>query len=76
MLMFMGDKRFYVKKKKLFEVRKKCPYSELFRIYPHLDYILRISSHSAQIQKMRTRITPNTDTFCAVYVTSANETWC
>ena len=43
----------------------------LVRIFPHSDWIqrvpLRIQSESG---KMRTRITPNTDTFHAVYVWS------
>ena len=48
---------------------KKCPYSELFwsafsRIRTEYGEILRIQSECG---KIRTRITPNTDTFHAVY---------
>ena len=39
-----------------------------FRIFPHSDWILRMREH---VGKMRTRITPNTDTFYAVF--SKNE---
>ena len=49
-------------------LRKKCPYSELFwsaysRIRTEYGEILRISPYSV---RMRTRITPNTDTFYAM----------
>ena len=43
-------------------LRKKCPYSELFcsAFFPHF------SAFGLNTGKMRTRITPNTDTFYAV----------
>ena len=52
-------------------LRKKCPYSELFwsafsRIrteYGEILWDIRISLYSVRMRKMRTRITPNTDTF-------------
>ena len=51
-------------------LRTKCPYSELFWSaffphFPHSDWILRMREH---VGKMRTRITPNTDTFYAVFI--------
>ena len=56
-----------------FSLRKKCPYSELFwSVFCHIrteqGKILRISSHSVRMQKIRDRITPNTDTFHAVFL--------
>ena len=54
---------------------KKCPDSKLFwsafsRIWTEYGKILRISPYSVRMQenagKIWTRITPNTDTFCAV----------
>ena len=57
-------------------LRKKCPYSELFWLvfFPHfpvfpafttyLPYSVQLGENAG---KMRTRITPNTDTFYAVY---------
>ena len=61
---------------------KKCPYSELFwsTFFPHFPtfglntdryspYLVRIR---ANVGKMRTRITPNTDTFYAVWVLHSN----
>ena len=43
-----------------------------FRIFPHLDWIWRDTPHlsvfSPNAGKMRTRITPNTDTFYAVQI--------
>ena len=54
------------------ELRKQCPYSELFcsAFFPHYPaFGLRISPHSVWIPenagKMRTRVTENTDTFYA-----------
>ena len=49
-------------------LRKKCPYSELFwsvfsRIWTEYEASLRIQ---CECGKIRTRITPNTDTFHAV----------
>ena len=55
-------------------LRKKCPYSELFwsAFSPHSDWMLRISQYSVRMRenagKMRTGITPNTDTFYAVHI--------
>ena len=61
-------------------LRKKCPYSELFwsalsafsRIWIEYGEIRSISPYLVQMWenagKMRTRITPNTDTFYAVCV--------
>ena len=54
-----------------FSLRKKCPYSELFWSVFSSDRseygkILRISLHSVRMQKIRARITRNTDTFHAV----------
>ena len=55
-------------------LRKKCPYSELFRsaVSPHSDRMLRISQYSVRMRenagKIRTGITPNTDTFYAVHI--------
>ena len=56
-----------------FSLRKKCPYSELFwsvfcRIRTEQGKILRISSHSVRMQKIQDRVTPNTDTFHAVFL--------
>ena len=50
---------------------KKCPYSELFwstfsRIRTEYGEICRISRIQTESGKIRTRITPNTDTFHAV----------
>ena len=56
-------------------LRKRYPYSELFwslfaRIWTEHGEILRISPYSVQMRenlgKMRTRITPNTDSFYPV----------
>ena len=44
-------------------LRKKCPYSELF-----WSVFSRIRTEYGEIRKMRTRITPNTNTFHAVLV--------
>ena len=49
-------------------LREKCPYLELFwfifsRIRTEYGEIHRISPYSAEYGKMRTRMTPNTDTF-------------
>ena len=43
-------------------LRKKCPYSELFwsTFFPHFSHIPTMR------RKMRTRVTPNKDTFYAV----------
>ena len=52
-------------------LRKKCSYSELLwsafcRIFAHSDpYSVRMRENAG---KIRTRITPNTNTFCAVLV--------
>ena len=56
---------------RLYTLRKKCPYSKLFwsvfsRIRTEYGEILRISSYSVRMRKIRTRITPNTNTFHAV----------
>ena len=56
---------------KLTTLRKKCPYSEFFwhlfsRIRTEYGEIRSISPRSVRMGKMRTRITPNTDTFYAV----------
>ena len=65
-------------------LREKCPYSKLFwSAFSHIrtEYgeILRISPYSVRMQenagKMRTRITPNTDTFYAVKLTKKFSTW-
>ena len=47
---------------------EKCPYSELFwsafsLMWIEYGEILRISPYLVQMREMRTRITPNTDTF-------------
>ena len=46
-------------------------FSRIFRIWTEYGEILRISSYSVRMQenagKMRTKITPNTDNFCAVH---------
>ena len=47
-------------------LREKCPYSELCTPYIFRVNILRIQSKCA---KIRTRLTPNTDTFYAVDIT-------
>ena len=54
-------------------MRKKCPYSEFFfsvfsRIRTKYGEIVRISPYSFRMRKIRTRKTPNTDTFHAVCV--------
>ena len=59
----------------LIRLRKKCPYSELFwsafsRLRTEYGVSLRIQSECG---KMRTRITPNTDTFHAVTGNGMNE---
>ena len=58
-------------------LRKKCPYSELF--WPAFSCILTkygeiLSPYSSECGKMRTRMTPNMDTFHAVilYLIDAN----
>ena len=68
-----------------YALREKCPYSELFwsafsRIWTEYGEILHVFEYgeilplSPRIQsecgKIRTRITPNTDTFYAVMVTT------
>ena len=54
--------------KQTFSVRKKCPYSELFSFaFSHIWIVsLRIQ---AEFGKIQTRITPNMDTFQAVFLT-------
>ena len=49
---------------------KKWPYSELFwsAFSPHFPYSVRMRENAG---KMRTRVTPNTDTFYPVYVNSS-----
>ena len=49
----------------LFPLRKTCPYLELFwsAFFPHLDCI------QTECRKMRTRITPNTASFYAGFLT-------
>ena len=52
-------------------LRKKCPYSELYwsafsRIWTEYGEIRSICPYSVQMEKIQTRITPNTDTFYAV----------
>ena len=52
-------------------MREKCLYSELFwsafsRIRTEYGEILRITRYSVRMWEMRTRITPNTNTFHAV----------
>ena len=62
------------RKKRLFSdraPRKKCPYSELFwsvfsRIRTEYGYSISLRIHS-ECGKIRTKITPNKDTFYAVY---------
>ena len=63
--------RFYIliQKVRTGSLREKCPYLKLFwspysRIRTEYDEILRISPYWVLMRKMRTRITPNTDTFC------------
>ena len=64
-------------KVKNFSLRKMCPYSELFWsvFFPHCPAfglnteryeVSHLSVFSPNAGKMRTRITPNTDSFCAV----------
>ena len=62
--------RFYIliQKVRTGSLREKCPYLKLLwspysRIGTEYDEILRISPYSVLMRKMRTRITPNTDTF-------------
>ena len=49
-------------------LRKKCPYSELFwSVFSRIQTEYRVSFHiQSKCRKIRTRITPNTDTFHAV----------
>ena len=52
-------------------MRKICPYLELFlTVFSHVwtayGEILSLLNIQSQCSKMRTRITPNTDTFYAV----------
>ena len=59
-------------------LRKKCPYSELFwfvfsRIRTEYGEIRSISPYSVKIQKIQTRITPNTNTVHAVLLEKLNE---
>ena len=63
----------YKKRKNIQEppLREKCPYSEFFwsafsRIRTENGDILRMSPFSVRIWEMRTKKTPNTDTFHAV----------
>ena len=58
-----------------FSPRKKCPYLELFcsafsLIQTEYWEIRSISPIQSKCGKMRTRITPNTDTFHAVFLSS------
>ena len=53
-------------------MREKCPYSEFFwsvfsRIRTEYGEILRTLSIQSECGKIRTRKTPNTDTFLAVF---------
>ena len=52
-------------------MRKMCPYLELFltvfsHVWTEYGQILSLLNVQSQYSKMRTRITPNTDTFYAV----------
>ena len=55
-------------------LRRKCPYSKLFQSasFPHFSREIRsiqyLSVFSPNAVKMRTRITPNTDSFCVVLI--------
>ena len=48
-------------------VREKCPYSELF-----WSAFSRVQTKYGEILKIRTRITPNTDSFYAVLCIRSN----
>ena len=50
--------------------RKKCPYSELFWSTFFLRFTSYLSVFSPNAGKMRTRITLNTDSFYAVFLSS------
>ena len=69
-------KEYFKLQNQLLNTAWKSPYPELFwstfsRIRTEYGEILRISSYSVRMQenagKMRTKITPNTDNFCAVH---------
>ena len=67
-LIFTNDTNFYL------SLREKCLYSELFlsafsRIWTEYGEIQSIQSECG---KIRTRITPNTDTFYAVFLPHLN----
>ena len=47
----------------------------LIRIFPHSDWIRRDTPYQSKCGKMRTRITPNTATFYAVYYYFYPEIW-
>ena len=50
---------------------EKCPYSEFFlfsRIWTEYGEIRSISHYSVRMREIRTRKTPNTDTFYAVKI--------
>ena len=49
---------------KFLTLREKCPYSELF--WSGFSRIQTEYGEQSECRKMRTRITPNTDTFYAV----------
>ena len=50
-------------------MQKKCPYSKLF--WSAFSWIRTESGIQSEYVKMRTRITPNKDTFHAVYQTDS-----
>ena len=70
-------------------LHKKCPYSELFwsvfsrnwaeyrEILRISEYgeLLRISTYSVQMRKNTAKITPNTETFCAVNFSATFFSW-
>ena len=51
-------------------LHQKCPYSELF--WSVFFCIWSISPYSVRMRKIRTKITPNTDTFYAVVLNGMN----
>ena len=66
------DKMAFLRKNVNPPLHKKCPYLDLFwsafsRIQTEYGEIQSISPYSVQMWKMRTRITPNTDTFHAIH---------
>ena len=68
---FQGAVNWYLNSEpKGYSLRKKCPYSELVRIFPAFSRIRTEYPHSVRVRenavKMWTRITPDTDTFYAV----------